>query len=381
MKLIFWQNMLSHLQSAHVRALSLRPDVQVTIIGMDEISPNYKALGWAIPDFGSATVVQSPAAGEIPVLIRDVGPKAIHLLAGWRGLRHGRLLLRELKASGARHGLLTEGGDVRGWRGWARRAVYFKDRVVQGGAFDFIIAMGEQGLAWFRQSDYPAARLFPYAYITETPQVPPLAAEREGPVEILYLGQCVKRKAMDLALRALAQLRHHDWRLTLVGDGEAADEWRTLAVSLQIRERVRFLSALPYAEAVAHLALADLLVLPSRFDGWGAVVNEALMAGVPVICSDRCGAKDLIAEPWRGSVFRCGSVASLTRSLEQWVARGRRSAAENARIRRWASCLQGDQGADYLLAVFAHVYEGADRPIPPWIGTQPSSIMQTRTWT
>ena len=39
---------------------------------------------------------------------------------------------------------------------------------------------------------------------------------------------------------------------------------------------------------------ADLLVLPSRFDGWGAVVNEALGAGTPVLVSDLCGSSYLV---------------------------------------------------------------------------------------
>ena len=79
------------------------------------------------------------------------------------------------------------------------------------------------------------------------------------------------------------------------------------------------------AEAVAEIARHDLFLLPSRFDGWGAVVNEALMCGVPVVCSDNCGAAELLGESWRGEVFRTGSAAGLKDILQRWIALGRRT--------------------------------------------------------
>lgn len=47
----------------------------------------------------------------------------------------------------------------------------------------------------------------------------------------------------------------------------------------------------------------DVLVLPSRYDGWGAVINEALQRGLYVICSNRCGAKALVVNDKIGKVF------------------------------------------------------------------------------
>lgn len=46
--------------------------------------------------------------------------------------------------------------------------------------------------------------------------------------------------------------------------------------------------------ARACMARADVLVLPSWHDGWGAVVSEALMAGTPAIASDACGSAGVV---------------------------------------------------------------------------------------
>jgi glycosyltransferase involved in cell wall biosynthesis len=367
MRLVFWQNMLSHHQSAHIRALASRPSVDVTIVGLAAMTPERQALGWSVPNFGNAAVVEAPAAEEIPQLVSGAAPEAIHLVAGWRGLQHGDLLMRALRTSKVRYGLLAEGGDGEGWRGWSRRALYRTDRIVRGRCFDFIIAMGEQGVAWFRGLGYPTARLFPYAYLLDQPPESHCDGVPNGPVRIFYIGRCVERKGMDVALRALAQFPHLDWQLTILGSGEAIEPWGILADSLGIGGRVRYLPAMPNPKVLVHLGEADLLILPSRFDGWGAVVNEALMSGVPVICSDRCGAKDLLKESWRGGVFPSDSHEELAVFLADWLPRGRRPATERERIRNWAGCLSGERGADYLLRIFNHLYEGGERPLPPWV--------------
>jgi glycosyltransferase involved in cell wall biosynthesis len=377
MRILFWQPMLSHLQSAHVRALAARAGISVTIVGLDGLSAERRALGWDVSDFGHATVAEPASFQQVQEIIAASPCGSIHVLAGWRGLRHGWRLLRELQARSARVGLLTEGGDIRGWRGLLRRVAYIKDRWLCGGGIDFILAIGEQGATWFRQAGYSNRKIFPYAYLTERPVFQPIVYGEAGPVELIYLGQYVPRKGMDIAFRALAHMARTDWRLSVIGAGESATEWRQLVRTLGISHQVRFLAAMPLQEVAARIAESDLLLLPSRFDGWGAVVNEALMMGVPAVCSDRCGAKDLLLEPWRGQVVRAGSVEDLRIALSAWIARGRKTQSSSERIRQWSQCIEGERGADYILSVIEHVYSGGPRPVVPWrIETQAAATSE-----
>jgi glycosyltransferase involved in cell wall biosynthesis len=366
MKIVFWQPMLSHLQSAHVRAIASRANISVTIVGLDELSAERRALGWDSADFGRATVIEPTSFQDVHEIIEASGRDATHVLAGWRGLRHGWRLLQVLQNRSARMGLLTEGGDTRGWRGLLRRVAYVKDQWLYGGGIDFILAIGEQGATWFRQAGYANWKIFPYAYITERPAPQPMIYGEAGPVELIYVGQYVPRKGMDIAFRALAQVANADWRLTVLGAGQSAAKWHEMVRKLGISDRVRFLSALPPQEVAAWIAESDLLLLPSRFDGWGAVVNEALMTGVPVVCSDHCGAKDLLLDPWRGQVVRANSVEDLRTTLSAWIARGKKTHASSERIRQWSHCIEGERGADYILAVIEHVYSGGPQPLVPW---------------
>ena len=79
---------------------------------------------------------------------------------------------------------------------------------------------------------------------------------------------------------------------------------------------MRYCDSIPFGNSQAVISEYDVLVLPSRYDGWGVVVNEALMAGVPVICSDQVGAGAVI-EKWQcGATFASEDVPDLVDKLE-----------------------------------------------------------------
>ena len=64
--------------------------------------------------------------------------------------------------------------------------------------------------------------------------------------------------------------------------------------------------------------MADVFVLPSRYDGWGVVINQALGAGLPVICSDQVGAGyDLVEEGLNGLKFRAGDEQDLAKAMQR----------------------------------------------------------------
>jgi glycosyltransferase involved in cell wall biosynthesis len=63
-----------------------------------------------------------------------------------------------------------------------------------------------------------------------------------------------------------------------------------------------------------------VFILPSRYDGWGVVVNQALGAGLPIICSDAVGAGlDLVEQNVNGLRFAAGNASELQRCMEQAI--------------------------------------------------------------
>jgi glycosyltransferase involved in cell wall biosynthesis len=145
--------------------------------------------------------------------------------------------------------------------------------------------------------------------------VPPTPRPPSAHKEILYVGQLIPRKRVDLLLQAFSRLDEPSARLRLIGKGPQEQNLQALARQLGIADRVTFVPGMPNAGIAEAMAAADALVLPSRFDGWGAVVNEALMVGTPVICSNRCGASDVIDPGRNGYVFEAGNADALLQRL------------------------------------------------------------------
>ena len=85
-----------------------------------------------------------------------------------------------------------------------------------------------------------------------------------------------------------------------------------------VAHRVRFLGFVNQSRLPGVYRAADILVLPSEYEPFGLVVNEAMLCGRPVIVSDRVGAKyDLVREGETGFVYPCGDIEALARILRE----------------------------------------------------------------
>jgi glycosyltransferase involved in cell wall biosynthesis len=369
MRLIFWQSGFSQLNSSYIRALASRPGWAVTVIAERSMKPARQALGWVVPDFGQARLV---IASENPeaLALQQYGEDAIHLVEGMRGFSLVRRILPLLCKRSAHVGVVFESGDASGFRGAMRRILYTWQGLAHSSGIDFFLAMGSQGVSWYRKCLFPISKIYRFGYVTasaEGRRLEPLRTGTTGEVTVGFLGSLIPRKGGDLLIRALAGLTERNWRLVMMGDGGSRASWERLAAEGGIAERVTFRGVLGNEEAKKILADLDLFVLPSRFDGWGAVVNEALMQGVPVICSDRCGARDLVSDSWRGQAFQAGSIEGLREVLRTWIGRGNKTPELTDRIKTWSRCIEGASVADYFVEVLGHVYNGAPRPTAPWL--------------
>lgn len=367
-RFVFWQNMLAIHQSAHIRALAERPGAEVVLVVDQEIYPERKALGWPIPDFGKAKIMVAPSSGEIEKLVKESAAESVHIFTGFRYYKAATQGFLASLAVDTMRGVFVEPKDGRGAKGILRWIMSAEEYVRFGRNVNFLLPTGELGVRWFRRAGFPAEKIYPYGYWVEEPTQPdtPLYSSDAGEVRIVYAGQFVVRKGVDLLVGALAGLQRLRWKLTLIGSGPLEEELREAAEREKIADRIAFLPVMPNNEVIRMIGRHDLFVLPSRFDGWGAVVNEALMAGVPVVCSDACGAADLVREPWRGEVFAAGSVDSLRAALARRIDAGQISSGARERIRDWSCRIGGKSAAQYLLAVVEAAGGRAPKPCPPW---------------
>ena len=128
------------------------------------------------------------------------------------------------------------------------------------------------------------------------------------------------KRPLDL-LRAFAKANLSSGVLVFAGEGPLRPQLESEAANLGVASRVRFLGFVNQSQLPAVYTAADLLVLPSEFEPFGLVVNEAMCCARPVIASDRAGAsRDLVAPVCPDFVFRCGDVDALAQLIKKAAA-------------------------------------------------------------
>jgi glycosyltransferase involved in cell wall biosynthesis len=133
------------------------------------------------------------------------------------------------------------------------------------------------------------------------------------PLRVLWVGRMVNHKGLDFLLEALAGVDGVE--LDLAGDGPAAPRIRALARRLGVDGRVRFHGLSPRADVLRHLARADVLVLPSEYEGLSHALLEAAAAGLACVASDRGGNPEIIEHGRSGLLWPFGRVDMLRETL------------------------------------------------------------------
>jgi glycosyltransferase involved in cell wall biosynthesis len=159
---------------------------------------------------------------------------------------------------------------------------------------------------------------------------------------IMFCGQMIERKGVDLLLMAFGRLMEAGINARLLLVGREADLPQMMQVlSPQARAQVEYVGFHEPEDLPQFFAQADLFVLPSRYDGWGVVVNQALGAGLPIVCSDAVGAAvDLVEAGVNGQIVPAGDAEALYGALEHYLrspqALQAASQASLAKAKDWA---------------------------------------------
>jgi len=126
---------------------------------------------------------------------------------------------------------------------------------------------------------------------------------RDHGTHFLYAGQLIRRKGIDRLLRAWTRMGENHRHLLLMGSGPEEGALRGLCAEIGAKN-VHFVGWCDGAAKWAHLLACDTFLFPTLKDVWGLVLNEALSAGKPVICSPFAGAaSDLVSDGVNGYVI------------------------------------------------------------------------------
>lgn len=189
-----------------------------------------------------------------------------------------------------------------GGHGWLRRTgrslALLPIRRWAAGSF----AVGRKGVDNFRAAfgaDRPLLNVPWFSDLTRFGPANGASADAQpGETRFLYVGSFIHRKGVDLLARAFSEVvaAVPNVRLVIAGDGDTGplfDRFLSPAAAARV-ERCGFI---PWERLPDLYRRGDFLVMPSRYDGWGLVIPEAMASGLPVIGSVDAGATlDLVRE-------------------------------------------------------------------------------------
>ena len=318
-EIIFWSQIPDPITVPFIAAVQDSGRFAVTAAFEKELPEFRRKSGWSdlTERLNDACFLNGENWREtVDKLVREK-PSAIHVVTGVGTYKTLDYAIRTALKNGRRCFAVTERPNVTHPVTNLLRRVRAKRQFRQiGRHLDGLFTKGRIGREYYAGIGVPSAKLHDWMYFVDTPEVGEVDLSVKDTARIVFVGRLVPLKRVDLLLRALARVKR-PFTLELMGAGDLIEEYTRLAESLGIGDKVQFLGGVPNEETVRRLLECDLLMLPSRYDGWGAVVNEAINAGCAVICSSECGAQDLVIGGDIGEVFKAGDEDALVKSLNR----------------------------------------------------------------
>lgn len=187
---------------------------------------------------------------------------------------------------------------------------------------DWIMAPSSLVAESYQTAGYDRGKIRINPLGVELPPAPSVEKRCDGRFRFLFVGQLSLQKGVPLLLEAWHHLDLPGSELILAGIIPPAEQ--QIIRPLLARSRHVVWNG-HCSDVPALMRRCDAFVLPSVQDGFGLVVLEAMANGLPVIVSDRVGAKDCVAEGQSGFIFPSGSQRGLEERIEWFVRNGTRA--------------------------------------------------------
>ncbi|MBI5944632.1 MAG: glycosyltransferase family 4 protein [Chloroflexi bacterium] len=245
------------------------------------------------------------------------------------------------------------------YRGMARLLTYAEQQVPP-----CILPLSLIAMEQFKQGGFDSKTMYPFGYFVPGQPVNHMRLhQKTHQLRLIFVGSLLLRKGLDLAVQSIEDLNRAGFDITLDVYGHGSPEKFFSLPSTC----VFYKGALLPKNVQAVMSHYDMLILPSRHDGWGVVVNEALLQGVPVIVSDRVGAKCLIEKSGAGVVFSLEDGGDLTIKLSALFQKPELITKMRQMALLVGSAISPEEGAKYLLNVFQHhFFSEGQRPSALW---------------
>lgn len=357
MKIIFWQNILSIHQSAFIRTVAEKNEV--TLVVEEEINKERIKHGWIIPDFGNTKIIIIPNSEKVDLLLNSEG--AYHVFSG---INSFPLIFNVFKTAVKRKCRILIQSEPYNWidsKAMLRAIKYKLLYLKYGHSINGILAISTAARKCYEKAGFSKTKIFDWAYFTEAVSGAENEIKENTKLKLLFIGSIDARKNVLGILPIVKKYIDKIDEFRIIGTGSMENE----LVNLLDKNKIIYMGSISNKDVNKYFSQADLLILPSIFDGWGAVVNEALMLGTPVLCSDTAGASDLINDD-RGAVFSYRK-NNFEEIYVQILNLGVVKLSKRKKIQHWANeNISGFAATEYFYEILKSIEHKTNHTVAPW---------------
>lgn len=306
-KIIWWESCITEHQIHTLSELSKLPNVELTVYSESLKDPIRLEQGWKECDW-SLINIKTITSLKFLIQALRINKTSIHIFGGpFDNLRISFALflssLMNLKTF-----ILTEPylnlptnffyddkNKIKPWilnkiRPVKYRLLWFLLRKKVSGVF----AISKLAIEQLQEFGIKSNKIFPYGYFVPSKFIKKPSVNLENiktseQLRIIFVGTLNHRKGLDIAISAVNKLNIDGCKVLLDVFGPAKD-----TKAFEWSRSIKYKGLIAFGESELKISKYDMLILPSRYDGWGVVVNESIQAGVPVICTNQVGASSLI---------------------------------------------------------------------------------------
>ena len=136
---------------------------------------------------------------------------------------------------------------------------------------------------------------------------------------LVTIGKLVKRKAIDVQLKALSILNEKRVKLVIVGNGTEMNYLTNKVKKLDLTDKVIFAGCIPENEKFKYLSIANLYVMTSLYEDFGREFMEAMNFGLPVVTTNHGGQTDFLADGENALLIDVGDVSECANSIQKFM--------------------------------------------------------------
>jgi glycosyltransferase involved in cell wall biosynthesis len=386
LKIFIWQSSIEyHEYYTWLSLHSLMEEKGIATFVLGQLENDIrKAQGWKAVDLTKLNVIFLPSKKlwkDGKKLIKE-NPDVIHVFLGFRGTKKGYdffplilyALMRKTKVTVINEpysispvGYFNDDHPLLAYTSvWVRPILYrvmaLLINLFSKGGTPCLLPISLIAKEQFRKSGFEAASMFPFGWFVPQLNKPHAQHQKSISLRIIYVGAMNKRKGADILIEAVKLLQSQGYTLILdlygPGDRQKYDD---------LGASICYKGLLPFEAVQSTMQKYDLLIIPSRHDGWGVVVNEALLQGVPVISSNRVGSKQLLEASGAGLIFESENVNELVEKIKLLMENPGVLDELQRRASQIGQSILPEKGAQYFLDVLQYYfYKIGSRPSAIW---------------